>query len=147
MKTLVIILIVAAFLQATIIPVDLILLILICRAYLRSDKSNLYLAFVYGFLIAHLNLNVLGIQSLIYLSLVQMTQMLSKIRLAGNPLLIVPISLTFLTLNQIMNSILNHASWEFSGVIIAGILSLPTLYLIRFWEERFIVRKGIKLKF
>jgi len=72
--------------------------------------------------------------------------MLSKIRLAGNPLLIVPITLVFLSLNRIINSLLSHTTWEFSGVILTAFLSLPTLYLIRFWEERFIVRKGIKLK-
>ncbi|OGE77583.1 hypothetical protein A3J19_05090 [Candidatus Daviesbacteria bacterium RIFCSPLOWO2_02_FULL_41_8] len=146
MKTLIIILIIATFLQTTILPVDLVLLILICRAYIKSGRSNLYLGFAFGLLTAHLNLNFLGIQSLICLSFVQITQMLSKIRLAGNPLLIVPITLVFLSLNRIINSLLSHTTWEFSGVILTAFLSLPTLYLIRFWEERFIVRKGIKLK-
>lgn len=146
MKTLILILIIAAFLQTTIIPVDLVLLILICRAYIKSDRSNLYIGFAYGLLIAHLNLNVLGIQSLIYISFVQVTQMLSKIRLTGNPLLIVPLTLTLLSLNRVINSLLSHTTWEFSGVILAAFLSLPTLYLIRFWEDRFIVQKGIKLK-
>lgn len=147
MKTLTIILIIASFLQTTIIPVDLVLLILICRSYIKSDKSNLYLAFAFGLLTSHLNLGTFGIQSLIYLGVVQVTQMLSKIRLAGNPLLIVPISLIFLSLNQVVNSLQSHTTWEFSGVILISILSLPTLYLIRFWEERFIVQKGVKLRF
>ncbi|MBI2196849.1 hypothetical protein HYU45_04565 [Candidatus Daviesbacteria bacterium] len=146
MKTLIITLIVAAFLQTTILPIDLCLLILICRAYIKSDKSNLYLAFAFGLLTAHLNLSALGLQSLIYLSIVQVTQMLSKIRLAGNPLLIVPITAVFLSLNQVINSLLRHSVWEFSGVILVSFLSLPTLYIIRFWEERFIVRKEIKLR-
>lgn len=146
MKTLIIILIIAAFLQTTILPVDLVLIILICRSYIKSEKSNLYLAFVFGFLTAHLNLSALGLQSLIYLSVVQMTQMLSKIRLAGNPLLIVPLTLIFLSLNQIVISVISHQTFEFPNLIFTSLLSLPALYLIRFWEERFVVRKEIKLK-
>src|SRR3989338_7884502 len=105
MKTLIIILILAAFLQTTILPIDLVLLILICRAYVVSEKANLYLAFSFGLLTSHLNLVNLGFQSLIYLIIVQATQILSKIRLAGNPLLIVPISLVFLFFNQFANSV------------------------------------------
>lgn len=146
MKTLIIILIIAAFLQTTILPIDLCLLILTCRAYVRSDISNLYLAFAAGLLTAHLNLTGIGLQSIIYLSSVQATQILSRLRLAGNPLLIVPISFCLLSLNQLVNSIINHQAVEFPNVIIASLLSLPILSWIRLWEERFIVRKEIKLR-
>lgn len=146
MKTLIIILIIASFLQTTIIPVDLVLLILICRAYVRTDKANLYLGFAFGILISHLNLTSLGFQSLIYLVSIQATQILSKSRLAGNPLLIMPISLVFLSLNQITGFVINHQTFELSKIIFASFLSLPILYLVRLWEDRFIVRKEIKLK-
>lgn len=146
MKTLVISLIIAAFLQITILPIDLVLLILICRAYIKSEKANLYLAFAFGLFNSHLNLNFLGLQSLVYLFVVQITESLSKLRLAGNPLLVVPISLIFLSLNQVTISIINHSSLELSKVIFTSLLSLPTFYLIRFWEERFIVQKEVKLK-
>lgn len=146
MKTLIIILIIAAFFQTTIVPIDLVLLILICRAYIKSERANLYLSFAFGLLVSHLNLTSLGLQSLIYLTATAATESLSKIRLAGNPLLIVPISLVFLSLNQIINSVVGSNVLEFPMVIIASFLSLPALYLIRFWEERFIVRKEIKLK-
>lgn len=146
MKTLVTVLIISAFLQITILPVDLVLLILICRAYLKSEKSNLYLGFAFGLLISHLNLTNLGFQSVVYLIIIQVTESLSKLRLSGNPLLIIPISLVFLFLNQIANSMITHTTLEFSKVALASGFSLPILYLIRFWEDRFIVRKEIKLK-
>src|SRR3972149_6802836 len=98
MKTLIIILTVAAFLQTTILPIDLILLILICRAYVKSEKANLYLGFFFGLLVSHLNLTSLGVQSLAYLAFIVATESLVKLRLAGNPLLIVPVSLVFLSL-------------------------------------------------
>lgn len=146
MKTLIIVLIVASFLQTAILPIDLVLLILICRAYIKSEKQNLFLGFAFGLLTAHLNLTGLGLTSLIYLFVIQATQMLSKIRLAGNPLLIVPISLVLLAFNQGVNALVNHQTLELTQVVFASLLSLPILFLLRLWEERFIVRKEIKLR-
>ncbi|MCL5784650.1 MAG: hypothetical protein M1142_04850 [Patescibacteria group bacterium] len=146
MKTLIVVLIIAAFLQSTIVPVDLVLIILICRAYVRSERQNLYLGFAFGLLTAHLNLTGLGLQSLIYLAAIQATQALSRIRLAGNPLMIVPICLVFLSFSQAINSFINHQTLELTKVFFVSFLSLPTLFLLRLWEERFIVRKEIKLR-
>lgn len=139
MKTLIVILIIASFLQTTILPVNLILIILICRAYLKVDRTNLYLAFAFGILVAHLNLFNLGAGSLTYLSVVAIVQALSKLRLAANPLLIVPISFVLLSLSQL-------ADWDLPKILIASFLALPIFYAIRLWEERFIVQKDIKLK-
>lgn len=146
MKTLTIILIIASFLQTTILPIDLVLLILVCRAYIRPERVNLYLGFAFGLLNSHLNLTGLGIQSLVYLFSVQATDSVSKLRLAGNPLLVIPVALVFLSLNQLINSLISRSALDFSRVFLASILSLPVLYLVRLWEERFIVRKEIKLK-
>lgn len=146
MKTLIIILIIASFLQTTILPIDLVLLILICRAYIKSGSDNLYLAFAFGLLTSHLNLGSLGVGSLIYLLTVQVTKILSKTSLSNNPLLIIPVSLIVLFFSQIVNSYINHQTMELSKVIFTGFLSLPILFLVKLWEERFIVRKEIKLK-
>lgn len=146
MKTLIVILIIASFLQTTILPIDLVLLLLICRAYLKSEKTNLYLAFAFGLLTAHLNLTNLGVSSLIYLTLVQITQMLSKLRLAGNPLMVIPLSFLLLFLNQVIQLLTTQQPLAIYKLIIEALLSLPIFYLIRLWEERFVVRKEIKLK-
>ncbi len=141
MKTLIGVLIFISFLESTILPLNLVLIILIARSYLGSDKENLYLAFGFGFLLSFLNLNILGKESIIYLILIQITQVLSRSRLAGNPLLIVPLTFLFLSLNQL---ILNN--FNLTKIIIESLLSLPVLYMVRIWEERFIVRKDIKLR-
>jgi len=102
MKTLIVILIIASFLQTTILPIDLVLLVLICRAYIKSERANLYLAFAFGMLTAHLNLINLGFQTFVYLIVVWTTGLLSGSRLAGNPFLVVPVSFLFLSLNDIL---------------------------------------------
>lgn len=147
MKTLIVILILVSFLQVTIIPLDLVLIILICRSFLKISKSNLYLAFIFGLLISHLRLVNLGFDSLIYLLAVQITQVLSKFRLAGNSLLIIPLTFVLLTLSQFINFLFLHEGLSlFPKVLIEAGFSLPILYVLRIWEERFIIQRGIKLK-
>lgn len=147
MKTLIIILIISSFIQTTIIPLDLVLIILISRSYIKSSAANLYLALGFGLLISHLNLNNLGMDSLTYILAVQITQVLSKTRLTGNSLLIFPITFILLSFSHLVSSLILHQSVNlFPKVLIESLISLPIFYGIRLWEERFIVRKEIKLK-
>lgn len=147
MKTLLVILIFAGFMQSTIIPFDLVLIILICRSYIRSDKNNLYLAFAFGLFSSQLNLTAFGIQSMIYLFIVAITESLSRSRLAGNPFIIIPLSFVLISFNQVvLSAIIGQSIKIFPANLIESLLSLPILYLVRLWEERFIVRSSIKLK-
>jgi len=146
MKTLITILIIISFLQSTIIPLDLVLLILISRALLRPDRTNLFLAFGIGLLSSHLNLTPLGFESLIYLIIVEILSGLSKSRLSPNFYLIIPLSLVPLFLHQQIASLLIHTTFHFSPkIFIEGFLSLPIFFLVKIWEERFIVRREIRL--
>lgn len=148
MKTLIFILIIIAFIQSAVLPLDLILLILICRGYIKTEEKNLYLAFGFGILIAHLKILPLGLVSIAYLTLVQITQMLSKSSLAGHFLLIVPLTFVLLSLNQGATALFfNQTPQLFPKVIIESLLSLPVLFLVKLWEERFIVKHDIKLRF
>lgn len=147
MKTLILILIIISFIQNTILPVNLVLIILIVRAVIRPEKNNLILAFVFGLLSSHLSLQTAGLQSLIYLCLVQITQVLSKSRISAHPFLIIPLTVFLSAVNLIIVSLFNRQSIQLMPqVIIESIFSLPIFYLLRLWEERFIVRKEIKLR-
>lgn len=147
MKTLIVILIIAVFLQTTIMPMNLTLIILICRAYTKISKSNLYLAFVFGLLVSLLNFTTLGFDSLLFIISVQLTESLSKTRLAGNSILIIPLSFILLAFSYLSNFMLVNQTWElFPKVVIESLIALPVLYIVRLWEERFIVRRDIKLR-
>lgn len=147
MKTLVMILTVAAFLQSTILPVNLVLIILICRSYLKTDKGNLFLAFAFGLLVGHLNLDPLGLQVMMNLLIVLATETLAKSRLAGHPLLIVPGTIGLLSLNALVNSVVTAQSVQaYPQIVWEGLISLPIFYFLRLWEERFTISKEIKLR-
>lgn len=139
MKTLILILIILSFIQTTILPLNLVLIILIVRSLIRPEKNNLLLAFGFGLLLSHLNLQPLGFQSLIYLTSTQLTQILSKSRFSANPLLVVPLTVVFSTFSLMTIQLVPQ-------VLIESFLALPIFYILRLWEERFIVRKEIKLR-
>lgn len=147
MRTLITILIISSFLQSTILPIDITLIILISRAFIRGGKANLYLAFGFGLLDSVLSLSILGAKSIIYVVLVQLAQMLSKSRLSGNGVFIIPISFVLLSTNQLVTSALNNYSIQlFPKIFLESMISLPIFYMVRFWEERFIVKKELKLR-
>ena len=147
MKTIVLILILAAFLQTTTVPVNLVLVILICRAYIKQERTNLFLAFAFGLLVGHLSLGNPGLQSLIFLILVELAQIFSNTRFSTRSLLVIPLSFILLLADLWVNSLLNHQSLQVSpGNLVGSLLSFPIFYLIKLWEERFIVQKDIKLK-
>lgn len=147
MRTLVIILILAAFLQTTIIPVNLVLLTLLLRAYIKTDKVNLYLAFSFGILISFLNHTSLGPSSLIYIILVQLVHLYSKTPLAKNTLLLIPLMFICFLVNDLTISLILLQPIRIDPIILLeSLLALPIFIMLRIWEERFIVRPQIKLK-
>lgn len=148
MRLLVAILIIAAFLQTTFLPLNLVLLILILRSYIKVDKQNLILAFGFGILISLLEQNPLGIHSIIYLFLVQLTHLLAKTPISRNLLGVVPLTLVLLTIDHLLTSFASGQTIQIvpAQLLVESILSLPIYIVLRVWEERFIVKPDIKLK-
>ena len=152
MKTLIAILILASFLQATILPLDLALMIIILRTYIKDDSSNLYLAFFVGLLVSHLTISPLCILSLIYLGLTKATRMLNRSRLSEHIVTVIPLVFVLFVVKELtlgFSTIVNL--WpevfvsEAKNLFIESLLALPVYLVIRFWEERFVV-KDIKLR-
>lgn len=148
MKVLIATLVLASFLQATVLPFDLVLLILVLRAYIVNDKNNLVLAFLFGLLISHLNTTTLGLQSIIYLILVQGARIVSRLPISNNIFTVIPLVFISASLNALVTSFLTQSSLQlWPKVFIESMLALPVFIFIRFWEERFVARSDIKLKF
>ena len=147
MKVLIIILTIAVFLQTTILPFDLVMLVLVLRAYLDSSKSNLYLAFFFGLLISHLNATPLGLQSVVYILLVQAASFLGKLPVASNILTVILLAVFSSTFNSIAVCLITGSSLQlFPKVLIESMIALPLYLVVRFWEERFTVKPEIRLK-
>ena len=91
MKTIVAILILLAFLEAAFLPIKLVLTVLLVRAFIRQDLSNLILAFGLGLLLSHLQNQPLGLNALIFLILVEAVYFWSKTTFSHNLWTAVPV--------------------------------------------------------
>lgn len=135
-----------AFLEGTILPFDLILVILIVRSFIVTEKSNYYLAFFFGLLASLLLGYPLGLLSLIYLFSVQVSHIIKTTNLATYWIIVLPLTFFLLFLEQFILKLLNISGFNLPLLLIPTILVLPIYFIVRFWEERFIVSKEIKLK-
>ena len=146
MKTLTIVLILLAFIQTTIIPVDLVLMVILLRAYIKVEKTNLYLAFILGLLVAYLQQLPLGVFSLLYLVLTQLTHLFSKLPVSKNFFSVVPLICILLSSNELVSLLFAGRSPDWFRILWGSLLALPLYFVLKIWEERFVVRPEIKLK-
>lgn len=146
MNLLITVLFFITFLEGTIIPFDLVLVILIARSFIVQEKSNYYLAFFFGLLASLLLSYPLGFLSLIYLFSVQVSHIIKTTNLAAYWIIVLPLTFSLLLLEQLILKLLNISNFNLFFLLIPTILVLPIYFIIRFWEERFIVSKEIKLK-
>jgi hypothetical protein len=146
MKTVIAVLILIALLEISIIPLDLVLLILILRSYLNTSTDNLLLAFGFGLLISYLTNLPLGFYSIIYLILIELTLLFRKTPLASHFFVIVPLIFSLLSLQSLAVLVFFHQTINWWQLGIESVLSLPLYFVLKIWEERFVVRNEVKLK-
>lgn len=143
-------LIILSFLQGAVLPVNLVLIILLCRSFITSDRSNFYLAFAFGLLISFLSGSLLGGLSLAYLLTVLLAQIIKKVHLFAHWTVMIPVSAVALIFNQAISGLLLGASLtssiNFSVVAAEMVLLLPVYFLVLFWEERFVPKSDFRLK-
>lgn len=146
MKTFIFIIILAAFLQTAAIPVDLVLLLILSRSLITTDSLNLYLAFFAGILLGLLTPTNLGFYALFFIFISWVGQLLRKTPLISNILTILPISFIAVLALSLVLKLFQGESINLTHILVDTLLSLPIYIGVRFWEERFIVPTGIKLK-
>lgn len=146
MKFFVSLLVIAAFLQGSFIPLNLCLLILVCRAYAVHSRENYYLALISGFLLGILTPVNLGFWPLVFLLSVLASHILRLVPVSGKLLTVIPVTLAiFLTVSGVENLVFKTPFiWWY--ILISSLLSLPLFIVIREWEERFTTKSGLKLR-
>lgn len=147
MKMLLLILTLIIFLQASVLPVNLILIILILKNFLRPEKENLYLAMTAGLLLSFLTNTHLGIYSLVFLILSSGAQIVARSRLGDHILIALGLIATSLIIFKIVDLfVLGQSIQIWPESLVEILLSIPLYFLAKLWEERFIIKPDIKLK-
>lgn len=146
MKFFLIILLFLSFIQTTIIPFDLVLVILLLHTYIRPGKQNLYLAFFFGILISHLTQQPLGLYPIVYLFLVELAQSLTTAPIHKNLFFAGFALLSFLTFEKLVLGKFAGTSLYLWPVLTEIIIALPVYFILKIWNERFIIKKDIRLR-
>lgn len=146
MKALIIILILIAFLQSALLPIDLVLIMLIVRSFIISERNNLWLAFGLGLLVSLLTAQILGLHSLIYLISVILVHLAKKSQLTGSWLTVLPLVLISSLLLQLIQLLTLGQSITWSNILYQLFSTIPIYFGLKLWEERFVIPAYIRLK-
>lgn len=146
MKNLLLILIFLSFLQASILPFNFILIILICRSFLMNTRTTLYLGFGFGLLLSFLLNQPLGILALIYLLIIFIIGVIKNSLLSFSWPNIFILSVGLIFLDRFLEAVIFKSQFDLWTVIFDAILILPTFLLMIFLSNRFSPVDGIKLK-
>lgn len=140
MKTFLLFLSLFAFLQSAFLPINLVLVLLIARDLVVEDRDNLLLAFFGGLILSFLSQINLGYFPLIFILTVKLNALLKKLPVSLNPLMIFLYGSLLITLAALLNSFFVSQQLTIAVHLIEAILVLPSYYLVKLWEERFLVK-------
>lgn len=146
MIPLIFILVLFCFLQEAFLPFNLVLLILVSRAFVVSENENFYLAFVFGLILSFLAGYPLGSLSIIYLIIVLIIHIFRRFQFVTHPAVVIPVAGVALLADQLARSLMLGSNIDLTKIPVQIILVIPIYFAVLLWEERFIVRKDIKLK-
>lgn len=146
MKLFILFLILAGFIQTSFAGLNLCLVLLICRSFIVRDQLNLIMAFVIGIFLGILSAQNIGFWALVFLLAVEAIQVVKTLPILDNAKTLLPVSLLVVTMAAVSEAFLFGQSMNFTKILWETLLSLPIFLLLRFWEERFIVTPGIKLR-
>lgn len=146
MIPLIFVLILLSFLQEAFLPFNIVLLILVSRAFVVDEKKNYYLAFIFGLVLSFLAGYSLGSLSIIYLIIVLVIQIFRRFQFVTHPIIMLPVVVVALLADQFARSLMLGSDIDLKQILLQIILIIPIYFIVLLWEERFIVRKDIKLK-
>jgi cell shape-determining protein MreD len=146
MKLFIFIICLLAFVQTSFVPLNLCLILLICRSYASPQKSNYYLALIAGILLGILTAFNVGFYALLFVMVVFLMHALRRLPITGKFITILPASLVASIIVMWVENLVYHIPFNWWNLLWGSILALPIFLVIREWEDRFIVKTGIKLK-
>lgn len=146
MKTLFLWIILFAFLQSSVISLNLVLVVLIARSLAVDNGANLLLAFFGGLILSFLTQTNLGYWPLFLLFIVKIGLLTGKLPVSFNPLVIFLSGSVLVFFAALINKLFLHQDFQFLKLVFEAVLVVPAYFLIRIWEERFVPKSELRLK-
>lgn len=146
MKIFTFLLILSVFFQTAFLPVNLCLILLISRSFAYEESKNYLAAILAGLFLGLLSSINLGFWPIVFLLTVKLVHIIRRLPIAANFLTVIPTSFVIIMLNFYAESLIFGTRINFAKIIWETALTLPFYILVRFWEERFVVKPEMKLK-
>lgn len=146
MRFFIFLLILGAFIQSAFLPINICLILIVVRSFAVEEHQNYYLAFMTGIILAILSPVNIGFWTIILLFCVKFVHIIRTFPITSKGITIIPVALLLLGLTEYLQQLLFKVSFSITPVIIGGVLALPLYFIIRLWEERFVVKREIRLK-
>jgi hypothetical protein len=146
MKTFLLFIMFFAFLQSAFLEVNLVLVFLIARSLVMDERSNLYLAFAGGLAVSFLTQVNLGYWPLVFLFVSKISSAAKHLPFSLGPLMILIIGGVQVLLVSFISLAVLGLKIEIWHIILESLLTVPAFYIVKAWEERFVVKREIKLK-
>lgn len=146
MRLFLLLIVLFAFLQSAFLNINLVLVVLIARNLYLDSRENLWLAFLGGLVLSFLTQTNLGYWPLILIMVVKLGQLLRKLPVSFNPLMVFLAGGFQILLVVLLNKFFLNERIELYPHVLEAVLVVPAYFLIRFWEERFVTKGVIRLK-
>lgn len=146
MRLFIILFLLSAFIQTSFLHLNIALILIICRSFISEDSDNYFIAFFLGLILGILSAQNIGFWPAVFLVSVKIIHLLKKLPISSHFLIILPATLMIATLAAYLEKVFLGGSINYLKIIIETVISLPVYLMIRFWEERFVVRPEVKLK-
>lgn len=146
MKLFTFILLIAAFLQTSFLPLDLCLILLVCRSYAIHQPNNYFLALLTGLFLGILTSTNVGFWPIIFVTAVLIIHLVRLLPITSRFLTVVPVAFLILLGSDMAANFFLRLPFNFWYPAIGSLIALPIYVAIKEWEERFVAKPGIKLR-
>lgn len=135
-----------AFIQTSFLDINLCLMLIIARSFVVDRPSSYIVAFGGGLILGLLSGQNLGYFASIFLVTTKLIQIFKRLPISSNFLTVIPVAAVILLVFEGFEALVFRQTFNPLKTILESITILPIYALVRFWEERFIVKHEIKLK-
>lgn len=147
MQFFLVILVIGAFIQSSLVNLNLCLVLLSVRALVLEKKENFYLAFFSGILLGVLTSKNLGFYPILFIFVVKLLSILNQTRITPtNYLVVLPACLIVFTVAEYLEKFFFGESVSFVKIAIETVLVIPTFLIISVLEDRLTPKGGIRLR-
>ena len=146
MRLYIFLLILSAFFQTSFVPLNLCLIIIICRSFILSKQSNFFIAFLIGIILGVLASQNLGFWALVFVIITKVSNATKKLPVSSNIFTIIPVIFVLLMLVSLLENLSFKTPINLLKIIIESLLGLPIFYFFKLWEERFVLKSDLRLK-